>query len=127
MFGAEIDVPSVTWRMIPGTNAAMVRLSQFSADATDDIQAAISEAEAAGATSLVLDLRSNPGGLLEQAISVTSQFLTDGNVLQQEDAEGNRTPYPVEKGGVAPRHSNGGTYYGVRPALQKFLRALCKP
>ena len=97
----EIDVPSVTWRMIPGTNAAMVRLSQFSADATDDIQAAINEAEAAGATSLVLDLRSNPGGLLEQAISVTSQFLTDGNVLQQEDSEGNRTPYPVEEGGVA--------------------------
>ncbi len=97
----EIDVPAVTWAILPGTNAAMVRLSQFSADATDDIQAAISEAEAAGATSLVLDLRSNPGGLLEQAISVTSQFLTDGNVLQQEDAEGNRTPYPVEKGGVA--------------------------
>ena len=97
----EIDVPSVTWNMLPGTSTAMVRLSQFSADATDDMKAAISEAEAAGATSLVLDMRSNPGGLLEQAISVTSQFLTDGNVLQQEDAAGNRTPYPVEEGGVA--------------------------
>ena len=46
-------------------------------------------------------VRNNPGGSLRQAISVTSQFLPDGNVLQQEDADGNREVFPVREGGIA--------------------------
>jgi carboxyl-terminal processing protease len=87
--------------MVPGTDVAMIRLSQFSANATEEITQAIREAKAAGAASLIVDVRNNPGGLLQQAIQVTSQFLKDGNVLQQEDAEGNREVYPVQKGGIA--------------------------
>ncbi len=79
----------------------MIRLSQFSANLEDNIVEAVEEAEAAGATHLVLDVRNNPGGLLDQAISVTSQFLKDGNVLLQEDAQGNRDNYKVRSGGVA--------------------------
>jgi carboxyl-terminal processing protease len=97
----EIDSPTATWGMLPGTNVALIRLSRFSADATEEITEALREAEEAGATALVVDVRGNPGGLLEQAIKVTSQFLEDGNVLQQEDAEGNRKVYPVEPGGIA--------------------------
>ena len=97
----EIDSPTATWAMLPGTDVAMIRLSQFSADATDELQKAIREAKADGATALIFDIRSNPGGLLQQAISVTSQFLKSGNVLQQEDAEGHREVYPVERGGIA--------------------------
>jgi len=97
----EINSPDATWAMLPGSDVALIRLSQFSADATDELTEAIREAEAAGATRLIMDVRNNPGGLLEQAISVTSQFLTDGYVLQQEDADGNRQVYPVKEGGIA--------------------------
>jgi carboxyl-terminal processing protease len=97
----DITIPAATWAMIPGTDVAMVRLSQFNANANKQIINAIREAEAAGATSLVVDLRNNPGGLLEQVIKVTSQFVEGGNVLQQEDARGNRKPYPDLRGGVA--------------------------
>jgi carboxyl-terminal processing protease len=97
----EITVPAATWAMIPGTDVALVRLSQFSAVATDQITEAINEAEAAGATRLIVDVRNNPGGLLQQAIQVTSQFLKNGNVLQQEDADGNRKVFPVLKRGIA--------------------------
>jgi carboxyl-terminal processing protease len=97
----EIDSPTATWAMLPGADVALVRLSRFSADATEELVEAVNEAKAAGATALIVDLRGNPGGLLEQAISVTSQFLTDGYVLQQEDAEGNRQVFPVKEGGVA--------------------------
>jgi carboxyl-terminal processing protease len=97
----EITIPAATWAMIPGTDVAMVRLGQFNANANKQITNAIREAEAAGATSLVVDLRNNPGGLLEQVIKVTSQFVEGGNVLQQEDARGNRKPYPDIRGGVA--------------------------
>jgi carboxyl-terminal processing protease len=97
----EIDAPTATWATLPGTDVALVRLSQFSADATDELTTAISEAKAAGATAMIMDVRNNPGGLLDQAINVTSQFLKGGNVLQQEDAAGKRQVFPVKRGGVA--------------------------
>jgi carboxyl-terminal processing protease len=97
----EITIPAVSWAMVPETQVAVIRLSQFSAQAKDEIVAAVAGAKAAGATGLVVDVRNNPGGLLDQAISVTSQFLPEGNVLLEEDADGNRTAYPVEAGGQA--------------------------
>ena len=87
--------------MIPGTDVALVRLSQFNANLNDNVIEAVEEAEAAGATKLIVDVRNNPGGLLEQAINVTSQFLKDGDVLLQEDAQGNRENFEVVSGGVA--------------------------
>jgi carboxyl-terminal processing protease len=87
--------------MIPGTDVALIRLNQFSANLNDELVAALDAAEAAGATRLVVDVRNNPGGLLVQAIEVTSQFLQEGNVLLQEDADGNRESFPVEANGVA--------------------------
>lgn len=98
----EIKVPAASWDMIPGTDVALIRLSQFSANLDDNLVESIKEAEAAGATKLIVDVRNNPGGLLEQAIRVTSEFLTEGNVLIQEDADGSREPFPVRAGGIAP-------------------------
>lgn len=97
----EIKVPAASWAMIPGTQVALIRLSQFSANALPDVVRSVSEAKESGAASLIVDVRNNPGGLLEQAISVTSQFLKDGNVLLEEDAQGQRKAYAVESGGVA--------------------------
>ena len=97
----EITVPAVTWAMVPGTEVAMIRLSQFNANAHQQLTTALREVQAVGAESLIVDVRHNPGGLLDQVIRVTSQFLSDGNVLQQEDADGQRRPYPVKRGGIA--------------------------
>jgi carboxyl-terminal processing protease len=45
---------------------------------------------------LILDLRNNAGGLVEEAVSVVSQFVEVGNVLLRRDANGGITPVPVE-------------------------------
>jgi carboxyl-terminal processing protease len=95
----EIKVPAATWAMVPGTTVALIRLSQFTANAESDIVKALEGAQQAGASAMIVDVRNNPGGLLDQAISVTSQFLKDGNVLLEEDADGNRKAYAVESGG----------------------------
>jgi carboxyl-terminal processing protease len=98
---AQIHVNSVTWSMLPGTTIAQVRIADFSQGTTDELKKALGDIQAQNATGLILDLRNNPGGLLDEAIGVTSQFLDTGNVLLEKDAQGNTTPIPVENGGVA--------------------------
>lgn len=98
---AEINIPAATWGMVPGTDVALVRMNQFSDNLKDELVKALEAAKKAGAKQLVVDVRNNPGGLLDQAIKVTSQFVKDGDVLLQEDAQGQREPFEVEPGGVA--------------------------
>lgn len=97
----EINVPAASWAMIADTTIALIRLNQFSANLNDEVVAAVEAAEKAGATGLIVDVRNNPGGLLDQAVRVTSQFLAEGNVLMQEDANGDREIFAVRLNGVA--------------------------
>ncbi|MCL4535040.1 MAG: S41 family peptidase [Bacteroidetes bacterium] len=98
---AEVKVPMVSWATLPGTTVAHVQVSEFGEHSTDQLVAAINAAHAAGATGLILDLRNNPGGLLQEAVGTASQFLRDGNVLLERDAQGHTRPFPVQSGGVA--------------------------
>jgi carboxyl-terminal processing protease len=98
---AEIQVTNVSWQMIPGTTVADIRIAAFSAGVTDKVRAALREAVGRGATAMVLDLRNNPGGQLDEAIGVASQFLKDGDVLIEQDARGERHADRVRSGGIA--------------------------
>ncbi len=99
----EIKIPAASWSMVPGTDVALIRFSQFNGNLDDNLVDLMDDIKAEGASALVVDLRNNPGGLLEQAVRVTSEFLSEGNVLLQEDSEGNRKNFAVKPGGVAPK------------------------
>ena len=90
-----IEVPPVDWAMVPGTKAAMVRIVQFSDGTADELQTALAEAKTAGATSIVLDLRNDPGGLVDEAVDVASTFIPEGVVYIREDADGQQIPVKV--------------------------------
>lgn len=83
---AVIKVVSVKHRMLePGFG--YLRISQFQARTTEDLLAAVARLkEAAGGTlkGLVLDLRNNPGGVLNAAVGVSDAFLTDGLIVYTE-------------------------------------------
>jgi carboxyl-terminal processing protease len=97
----EINIPSVTWRMLPD-QIALMHLSQFASRSSDEIKQALTDAQAQGATAVVLDLRNNPGGLVQELVGVASQFLPEGTtVLIEQDREGGRDPYKTKSGGVA--------------------------
>jgi carboxyl-terminal processing protease len=98
---AKIQVPDVTWHMLQGRPVALVAIQQFGQTADAEVKKAVEEARQQGARGLVIDLRFNPGGLKEQAVAVTSEFLTGGNVFIEQDAHGRRTPVPVKPGGTA--------------------------
>jgi len=95
---AEVSVPAVSWSMIPGTTIADIRIEEFSKGVTDDLKTALQDAEKAGAKGLVLDLRDDPGGYLDEAVGVASVFLPSGTVYQERDASGKTRPIPVRDG-----------------------------
>jgi len=100
---AKITLHNVSWHRIPGTTFGDVRISEFSEGVTRDLQAALDQIRAAGLNGIILDLRNSPGGVLNEAIGVASQFLSSGKVLLMRNAAGRTTPGNVRPGGVATR------------------------
>ena len=87
----KIDVESVTWQPIAGTNFAYLQIAQFADDTGGELQAALEEINAAETPfeGILLDLRNNPGGYLAEALRVNSEFLPRGDViLHERDARG---------------------------------------
>jgi carboxyl-terminal processing protease len=96
-----MKVNHVTWQRLPGSDLAHLRIAMFSDGVTGDLRKALLEIKQQGLHGIILDLRNNPGGALEEAIGAASQFLKSGNVMWQKNAKGIITPVPVEPGGVA--------------------------
>src|ERR1051326_3674711 len=63
------------WFIDPQDHIGYVRLMQFSDKTDKDFDEAISQMKAQGLSGLILDLRYNPGGLLDQAVAITSRFV----------------------------------------------------
>jgi carboxyl-terminal processing protease len=101
MIRAAVAVDPVSWTLVPGTRTALIRLDQFSTGAADDLKRALGQAREAGADRLILDLRGNPGGYVNEADAVASQFLKSGTVFVERAADGHETTHPVAPGGVA--------------------------
>ncbi len=128
---AKITYQNVTWTMLPGTTLADVRIAAFSQGVTQELKQVLTNAKSQGATGIVLDLRDDPGGLLDEAVGTTSQFLKSGDVLLEKDAKGNIIHVSVQSGGVATNIPmvvlvNGGTASAaeiVAGALQDANRA----
>jgi carboxyl-terminal processing protease len=97
----EIDVPVVSWAQIPGTAFVMLRLEQFGTGSADQLEAALIEIQSSEASGIVLDLRGNGGGYVNESVAVASDFLASGVVHLSRDASGEFTPTNVQPDGVA--------------------------
>ena len=80
---------------------ARVQITQFVATTVDDLKRVLDEVLELGVAGVVLDLRKNPGGLVTSVVDVASQFLSQGLVLSQIDADGESTEWRVTGGGKA--------------------------
>jgi len=95
----EIKLESIKSEM--RGDVAYIKIQQFVDSSNEDIKLALQDALKKGAKGLILDLRNNPGGLLNQAVDIASQFLLRGIVVKVVDSEGNERPYMVKPGGLA--------------------------
>jgi len=88
----QFKIPSVTLHYITEAHIAQIQVSGFDTGVSDQLKTALLQAKRMGATSIILDLRDNPGGYLQEAINTASLFLDKNKtVLLEQDSSGNRT------------------------------------
>ena len=95
---AEIKLPSVHFEMKGDT--AYINITYFSGRTDEELSQALQSIEEQGATGIILDLRSNPGGLLETVVDAASHFLREGVVVNVRDNQGKLTARNVRSGKV---------------------------
>jgi carboxyl-terminal processing protease len=86
------------WFIDKDAGIGYVRLTQFTDHTTTEFDAALKQMEATGLKGLILDLRYNPGGLLTEAVSITSRFVDSETVVQTKYADSRVTVEKAERG-----------------------------
>lgn len=128
----KIETPTVEWRVLedlPGTG--YIHITLLGQRTEVELLQALRELREAGADRFVLDLRGNPGGLLDAAVRVASQFLDGGPVVSERRKDGTERVYSARPGGSAVDADlvvlvDGGTASGaevIAGALQARGRA----
>ena len=92
---AEIELPSVRYEM--REDIAYINISHFSELTNGQLSSALESITHEAATGIIIDLRSNPGGLLQGVIDVASYFLTEGVVVDVVDNSGGHTTATVTR------------------------------
>ncbi len=90
----DIEIPYVEWEM-KTDKIGYISIADFAQDVGKKVSTAIEELEAEGAEALILDLRTNPGGLLSEAIDVASNFLEEGTIVSVRYRVGSDDVYKV--------------------------------
>jgi len=98
----RIEIEVIESRMLDD-DIAYVRLTEFNAKATQELEESLRELMAQEPKGLIFDLRSNPGGFLQTSVEVASQFLDEGLVLIEKGRDDFERDYSVESGGLATK------------------------
>ncbi len=91
---AEIELPSVRFEM--KGDIAYINITYFSERTDEDLSPVLQDIVEEGATGIILDLRRNPGGLVDAVVSVASHFLEEGVVINIVDNQGTAAALSVE-------------------------------
>ena len=78
---SEIHVPAVQFSLMIDPKIGYVPVQTFNETAADEVENAVEQLRKQGAKGIILDLRNNPGGILDQALSMADFFLHDGQEI----------------------------------------------
>lgn len=99
---AEFETPSVEWRLLQdmpgGTDIGYIKQTIFSERSVEEMSQAIAELQQEGAKRFLLDLRGNPGGLVDSAVAVADLWLEAGPVLYERHADGEEEIFESKSG-----------------------------
>ena len=89
---ADVNVSYASYQVLPG-DIGYVCITQFTGDAADRFQEALDYFREQRVAGMVIDLRDNPGGLLDQVVSIADSILPQGVIVYIKDREGTHTEY----------------------------------
>ena len=99
-----IKVESVEHKLLDG-NIGYIRLKQFQLNSSADLEAALADMKGNGQLKgLVLDLRGNPGGLLDQAVKIVDKFVASGPIVATVGASERRDEKTAREAGTEPNY-----------------------
>lgn len=78
---SEVDVKAVPYYSMVGADAGYIVLSQFNAKASSETKDALLDLKGQGAKKIILDLRGNPGGLLNEAVNLCNLFVPQNEII----------------------------------------------
>jgi carboxyl-terminal processing protease len=97
-----IETPSVSSRILQDSpQIGYLAIDRFTERTGDEVQSALKDLKQKGARQIVFDLRDNGGGLLDSAVDVASQFISDGVVLYEKQKGQDERTFQVKPGGLA--------------------------
>lgn len=88
----DVAVNNVAGSMIGGS-IGYINIFQFSGNAVEGFEKALDALQANGARSLIIDLRNNPGGILDDVVAIADMILPEGCIVYTEDRAGSRQDY----------------------------------
>ncbi len=89
---AVIDIPSVVWRVLSENNQlGYVQVLRFTNRTPEELRNALADLNGKSIKALVLDLRNNAGGLLQESIQVADEFIDQGPIAFEDDNAGEKT------------------------------------
>ena len=93
----QIHVPTVAGKMVDGTDVGYIRVAVFSEGTADDFTKEFTKLREQGMNKLILDLRDNPGGIVEQAVGVVSNFVPpDSTIVSYTEQDGKVDQYTAQ-------------------------------
>jgi carboxyl-terminal processing protease len=102
---ADITIPVASGRILTyhGVKIGAVQLTSFTQDSGSELRAQVQKVLRLGARALILDLRENGGGLLDEAVNVASIFIPDGTIVSTYGRHEPRQVYEAHRNAIAPR------------------------
>ena len=88
----NVELPSITSKMLDG-GIGYIQISEFQSKTEEQFKSALADLKMRGMKSLIVDVRSNPGGLITAAANILDQILPEGTVVYTEDKYGKREDY----------------------------------
>lgn len=87
-----VEAKTVSYTLLDN-NIGYLSISQFEEVTTKQFKAAVEDLQSQGMKGLVIDIRNNPGGLLDTVVGMLKYMLPDGLIVYTEDRQGNRKEY----------------------------------
>lgn len=88
----NVELPSITSKMLDG-GIGYIQISEFQSKTDEQFKSALADLKKQGMKSLIVDVRSNPGGLINTASNILDQILPEGTVVYTKDKYGKREDY----------------------------------